>query len=205
MGIYAPGQHELYDGRFRIRGSRVFQVGTLNDASPWDHMGDDASNLRPVHGEVRIDVDEIANSGSFSAELQLPEGAYVIELERFHEFSPCQDGGIAAYLFEHGNSGCGDANWPKSILFVAGWGYGRAELNGESLYEDYEIHFMVTQGMRDRETLEVMLEPGSGEAGAINPAAQQLDFYIRSPARNEANHPNREVFDHFFAMEVTWQ
>jgi len=205
MGLYAPNQHELYDGRFRITGTRIFQAGTLNDPSPWDHMGDDASNLRPVHGAVDIDVNEIENSGTFRAELELPEGRYTIELERFNEFSPCQDGGIAAYLFEHGNSGCGDSNWPKSLLFVAGWGYGRAELNGETLYEDYEIHFMVTQGMRDRDTLEVMLEPSTGEAGAINPAAQQLDFYIRSPAGNEANHPNREVFDHFFAMAVTWQ
>jgi hypothetical protein len=59
--------------------------------------------------------------------------------------------------------------------------------------------------MRDRESLQVKLNPDSGEAGAINPAAQQLDFYIRSPARNEKNHPNREVFDHFFATEVTWK
>jgi hypothetical protein len=205
MGVYEPGQHELYDGKFKVTGSRIFQVGTLHDASPWDHMGDDASNLHPVHGEVHIDVNEIANSGTFRAKLQLPEGTYVVELERFHEFSPCQDGGIAAYLFEHGNSGCGDSNWPKSILYVAGWGYGRATLNGETLYEDYEIHFMVTQGMRDRETLEVMLTPGSGEAGAVNPAAQQLDFYIRSPERDDANHPKRKVFDHFFAMDVTWR
>jgi hypothetical protein len=205
MGLYAPAQHELYDGRFRVAGSRIFQVGTLTDASPWDHMGNDASNLRPVHGEVEIDVDEIANTGSFRADLELAEGRYTIELERFNEFSPCQDGGIAAFLFEHGNSGCGDANWPKSILYVAGWGYGSATLNGESLYQDFEIHFMVTQGMRNRDSLEVMLEPRTGEAGAVNPAQQQLDFYIRSPARNESNHPNREVFDHFFAMEVTWR
>ncbi len=205
MGIYSPDQHELYDGRFVIRGTRIYQVGTLDDESPWDHMGDDASNLRAVHGTVDLDVDERANSGSFRAELELPEGRYVVELDRFNEFSPCQDGGIAAYLFEHGNSGCGDMNWPKSILWVAGWGYGHATLNGETLYEDYEIHFMVTQGMRNRETLEVMLEPSSGEAGAINPAAQQLDFYIRSPERNADNHPDREVFDHFFAMEVTWR
>lgn len=204
MGMYAPEQHELYDGRFIITGSRVFQVGTLNDASPWDHMGNDASNVRPVHGEIEIDVDEIENSGTFRAELMLPEGRYVVELDRFNEFSPCQDGGIAAYLFEHGNAGCGDANWPKSVLYVAGWGYGHATLNGEPLYEDYEIHFMVTQGMRDRDTLQVMLEPSSGEAGSVNPAAQQLDFYIRSPEQNDANHPNREVFDHFFAMDVTW-
>jgi hypothetical protein len=205
MGMYAPNQHELYDGRFVIRGTEIYQVGTLNDEPPWDHMGDDATTLRAVQGEITFDVNEIQNTGAFRAELQLPEGRYIVELDRFHEFSPCQDGGIAAYLFEHGNSGCGDMNWPKSLLFVAGWGYGHATLNGEPLYDDYEIHFMVTQGMRDRETRAVMLEPSSGEAGAVNPATQQLDFYIRSPERNDANHPNREVFDHFFAMAVTWR
>jgi hypothetical protein len=205
MGLYSPAQHELYDGLFHVVGGNIYHVGTLDDESPWDHMGDDASNLRSVGGEAVIDVNELTNSGNFSAELNLPEGNLRIEIERFNEFSPCQDGGIAAYLFEHGNAGCGDTNWPKSLLYVAGWGFGSATLNGQPLYEDYEIHFMVTQGMRDRESLQVKLNPDNGEAGAINPAAQQLDFFIRSPARNANNHPGREVFDHFFAMEVTWK
>ena len=38
----------------------------------------------------------------------------------------------------------------------------------------------------------------------LNPAAMQLDFYIRSPEENPTNRPTREVFDHFFAMDVTW-
>lgn len=205
-GLYAPDQHRLYDGRFIVSGSRIYQVGTLTDESPWDHMGDDATNLRSVGGTIEIDVDERANTGSFRAELDLPEGRYVVWMERFEEFSPCQDGGIAAWLFEHGDSGCGDSNWPKSILFIAGWGWGSATLDGEPLHQDYQIHFMVTQGMRDRETL--VVDPGAtgaNEAGAVNPAAMQLDFYIRSPETNEANHPSREVFDHFFAMEVTWK
>ena len=207
MGLFTPEQHDLYDGRFVISGSRVYQVGTLADESPWDHMGNDGSNLRPVGGTVEMNIDEIRNTGSFRAELDLPEGPYVINLEHFEEFSPCQDGGIAAYLFEHGDSGCGDANWPKSLLYVAGWGTGSATLNGEPIYQDYQIHFMVTQGMRDRDTLATRypLEGKTSPAGAVNPALQQLDFYIRSPERNEGNHPDREVFDHFFAMEVTWK
>lgn len=206
MGLYEPGQHDLYDGKFVISGARIYQVGTLNDESPWDHMGNDGKTLRPVAGTAEIDVDEIANTGTFQAELELPEGKYVINLEEIKEFSPCQDGGIAAFLFEHGDSGCGDANWPKSLLYVAGWGIGSATLNGEPLYEDYEIHFMVTQGMRDRNLVaHYPLNSKTSEAGAVNPALQQLDFYIRSPEKNEANHPNREVFDHFFAMEVTWK
>ena len=206
MGIYAPRQHPLYDGRFVVTGRQVYQVGTLSDTPPWDHMGDDGARLRRVPGTIEIDVDEIANTGTFRAELELPEGRYVVEMDRFEEFSPCQDGGIAAWLFEHGDSGCGDANWPKSILYVAGWGWGHATLDGEPLRTDHQIHFMVTQGMRDRETLAV--RPGAtgpDGAGAVNPAAVQLDFYVRSPETDERNHPARRVFDHFFAMEVTWR
>ncbi len=207
MGLFTPEQHELYDGRFVLSGNRVYQVGTLADESPWDHMGDDAVNVRAVGGSIDIDVNEIDNSGFFRAELELPEGRYVVELDTFQEFSPCQNGGIAAFLFEHGNAGCGDANWPKSVLYVAGWGIGSATLNGEPLHEDFQVHFMVTQGMRDRETLRVRNEAATdpAAAGFVNPAAQQIDFYIRSPEGNDANHPSREVFDHFFAMEVTWR
>tara|TARA_B100000586_G_scaffold9264_1_gene6417 strand:+ start:6190 stop:6930 length:741 start_codon:yes stop_codon:yes gene_type:complete len=205
LGIYAPQQHRLYDGRFNISASNVYQVGSLNDTPPWDHMGNDAGDIKAVAGNISIDVNEIDNTGTFTADLELSEGRYVVTLEHIYEFSPCQDGGIAAFLYEHGDAGCGDSNWPKSLLYIAGWGYGSATLNGETLYQDYEIHFMVTQGMRHRETLQVMLNPDSGNAGSVNPAAQQLDFYIRSPARSALNHPNREVFDHFFAMEVTWR
>jgi len=206
MTIYAPQQHPLYDGRFSIRAGGIYQVGTLKDQSPWDHMGDDGANVRRVGGSVAFDVNDIDNTGTFRADLELPEGRYVIVLDRFQEFSPCQDGGIAAFIYEHGDSGCGDANWPKSLLYVAGWGIGQAALNDKVLYRDYQIHFMVTQGMRDRETLRVAPSPTQpGTAGAVNPAAMQLDFYIRSPETNDANHPKREVFDHFFATEVTWR
>ena len=128
-------------------------------------------------------------------------------MDRFHEFSPCQDGGIAAYLYEHGDSGCGDTNWPKTFGYLAGWGYGKATLDGAPLYEDYEMHFMVTQGIRDRKTFEVRypMPDKKSEAGEVNPATQQIDFYIRSPQTDERNHPKRKSFDHFFAMEVTWK
>ena len=71
MGMYAPNQHELYDGRFIIRATRIFQAGKLNDPSPWNHMGDDASNLRPVQGDVVLDVNEIENTGTFHGENSL--------------------------------------------------------------------------------------------------------------------------------------
>jgi len=76
------------------------------------------------------------------------------------------------------------------------------------------MHFMVTQGIRDRETLQVKYPPPDKQspapdkqppAGEVNPAAVQLDFYIRSPKVDQRNYPTRQVFDHFFAMQVTWK
>ena len=116
MGIHAPTQHPLYDGRFVISGSRVYRAGSLSDASPWDHLSEDGTNVHEVRGTIEIDVDEFSNTGTFRASLQLPEGEYAVELDRFEEFSPCHDGGIAAWLFEHGDSG-GDSGgflYPKS-------------------------------------------------------------------------------------------
>jgi hypothetical protein len=206
--MFAPEQHDLYDGHFVLSATRVYMVGGLNDAPGWDHMDNAAATLRPAAGTVEIDVDEIKNTGRFEARLKIPEGDLVVAFDRFREFNPCQNGGIVAALHEHGtDSGCGDNNWPKTFVFLAGWGDGHATLNGKPLYQDYEVHFMVTQGIRDRKTLKVAypLEGKKLAGGEVNPATQQIDFYIRSPKMDPRNKPNREVFMHFFGMEVTWK
>jgi hypothetical protein len=206
--VFAPEQHDLYDGHFVVSANRVYMVGGLNDAAGWDHMDNAAAHLRPASGTVDIDVDEIKNTGTFTATLKIPEGTLELAIDRWNEFNPCQNGGIVASLHEHGtDSGCGDNNWPKAFVYLAGWGFGHATLNGKPLYQDYEMHFMVTQGMRDRTTLKVNYPMADKKrpAGEVNPATQQIDFYIRSPKMDTRNKPAREVFAHFFGMEVTWK
>ncbi len=206
--IFAPEQHDLYDGHFIMSANRIHLIGGLNDPEGWDHLDNDAKTVRPVSGTAEIDVDEIKNTGTFEARLKIPEGDLVLTMDRWNEFSPCQNGGIVAYIHEHGtDSGCGDNNWPKTVGFLAGWGFGHATLNGKPLYQDYEMHFMVTQGLRDRKTLRVNY-PLAGKmlpGGETNPATQQIDFYIRSPQPNAKNRPARQVFLHFFGMEITWK
>jgi hypothetical protein len=208
MRIFAPEQHDLYDGRFVISANRIYMVGGLNDPEGWDHLDNEARSVHPVTGTAEIDVNEIENTGTFEARLRIPEGELVLAMDRWNEFSPCQDGGIAAFIHEHGtDAGCGDNNWPKTLGYLAGWGYGHATLNGQPLHRDYEMHFMVTQGLRDRETLRVRhpMPDARLPGGATNPATQQIDFYIRSPEQNANNRPNRQVFAHFFGMEITWK
>ena len=71
-------QHDLYDGRFVISTNRIYQVGTLEDPPGWNHIGNDASNLREVSGTAEIDVNERDNTGTFTARMTLPEGELVL-------------------------------------------------------------------------------------------------------------------------------
>lgn len=115
--LFAPEPHDLYDGHFVISASRVYMVGSLNDPEGWDHLDNDAKNVRPVPGTA------------------------------------------------------------------------------------------ATQGLRDRTILRLSypLANKAKPGGETNPATQQIDFYIRSPQQNPKNRPNRQVFSHFFGMEVTWK
>ena len=174
--MFAPEQHDLYDGHYILSANRIYMVGGLNDPAGWDHLDNEAKTVKPVSGTAEIDVNDLTNTGTFEARLKVPDGDLMLAIDKFHEFSPCQNGGIVGFLHEHGtDSGCGDNNWPKTFVYLAGWGFGHATLNGKPLYDNYEMHFMVTQGIRDRKTLRVNY-PMAGKkqpAGEVNPACSR--------------------------------
>ena len=85
--IFAPEQHDLYDGHFVMSANRIHMLGGLNDPEGWDHLDNDAKNVRPVAGTAEIDVNEIQNTGKFEARLKIPEGDLVLAMDR-HRRSP---------------------------------------------------------------------------------------------------------------------
>jgi hypothetical protein len=184
--MFAPEQHDLYDGRYILSANRIYMVGGLNDPVGWDHLDNEAKTVRPVAGTEDIDVNDLANTGTFEARLKMPEGDLVLAIDEFNEFNPCRNGGIVGFLHEHGTDpGCGDNNWSKTFVYLACWGFGHATLNGKPLYDNYEMHFMITQGIRDRKTLQVNYPMANKKqpAGEVNPATQQIDFTSAARSR----------------------
>ena len=49
--MYAPEQHDLYDGHYVLAANRIHMVGGLNDPVGWDHMDNDARTVTLVSGE----------------------------------------------------------------------------------------------------------------------------------------------------------
>jgi hypothetical protein len=79
--ILAPERHDLYDGHFVISANRIHMVGGLNDPEGWDHLDNEAKNVRPVSGTAEIDVNEIQNTGTFEARLKIPGGDLLLAME----------------------------------------------------------------------------------------------------------------------------
>jgi hypothetical protein len=65
--IFAPEQHDLYDGHFVISAGRLYMVGGLNDPEGFDHLDNEAKAVKPVTGTAEIDVNEVQNTGTFEA------------------------------------------------------------------------------------------------------------------------------------------
>ena len=204
--IFNAGEHPYYSGEFHITGGRATLVGSVRDPAPWDHLDYAGKHLTVVKGTIMIDVQEVANQGRVVAEFVEGSDQYRIIFDRFAGASPYQDGGIATRVYEHGDSNHGDTLYPKTWLYLSGWGKADVFKNGQLLYKDYSAHFMVMERSRDPKTHEVRYPvkrtlPG----GETDPAGMEIDLWVRSKEQNTKNFPPFETFIHLYWSEVTWR
>lgn len=204
--IFKATEHPYYSGTFHLTGSRTTLVGRMTDAAPWDHLDYSGKRLIPVQGTINIKVNEVANTGQILAEFTEGPDRYRIVFDRFTAKQPFQDGGVATRIYEHGDSGNGDPLYPKTWLYLAGWGTATMFKNDQVLYKDYDAHFMVMERSRDPKTHEVRYPvkrtlPG----GETDPAGMEIDLWVRSKEQNTQNFPPYETFVHLYWDEVTWR
>lgn len=204
--IFKGTEHPNYSGAFSLRGERGTIVGSMHDRSPWDHLDYAGKHLTALQGAIDINVNDLTNTGIVVAEFVEGTERYRIVFDRFAASQPFQDAGIATRVYEHGDSGNGDPLYPKTWLYLAGWGTATMFKNDQILYKDYQAHFMVMERSRDPKTHEVRYPmkrtlPG----GETDPAGMEIDLWVRSKEPNTQNFPPYEVFVHLYWEEVTWR
>lgn len=163
-------------------------------------------HLTPVKGAIEIDVNELVNTGWVVVEFAEGADRYRIMFDRFVAKQPFQGGGLATRAYEHGDSANSDPLYPKTWLYVAGLGTATMWKNDQVLYKDYDAHFMVMERSRNPKTREVhdpikRTFPG----GETDPAAMEIDLWVRSKEQNTSNFPPFETFVHLCWDEVTWR
>jgi hypothetical protein len=204
--MFKATEHPFYSGEFRLKGDRATLVGSMGDTPPWDHLDYAGKHLTPAKGTLDIEVNELTNTGLAVAEFVEGPDHYRIVFDRFAAKQPFQDGGIATRVYEHGDSGNGDPLYPKTWLYLAGWGTATMFKNDQVLYKDYAAHFMVMERSRDPKTHEVRYPvkrtlPG----GETDPAGMEIDLWVRSKEQNTKNFPPYDTFVHLYWDEVTWR
>jgi len=204
--IFKATEHPHYSGQFHLSGQRTTLIGSVNDPTPWDHLDYAGKHVIPVQGSIDIQVNELTNSGQVVAEFVQGDDRYRIVFDRFAAKAPFQDGGIATRVYEHGDSGNGDPLYPKTWLYLGGWGTATMFKNQDVLYKDSDAHFMVMERSRDPKTHEVRYPaertlPG----GETDPAGMEIDLWVRSKEQNTNNFPPFETFIHLYWNEVTWK
>lgn len=204
--IFKAIEHPYYTGQFRLTGQRATLVGSMHDTAPWDHLDYAGKRLTSVRGTTEIDVNELTNKGQVLVEFVEGSDRYRIVFDQFSGSKPYQDGGIATRVYEHGDSGNGDPLYPKTWLYLSGWGTATMYKNEKILYKDYSAHFMVMERSRDPKTHEVhypvkRVQPG----GETDPAGMEIDLWVRSKEQNTKNFPPFETFVHLYWEEVTWR
>jgi hypothetical protein len=204
--IFQPAEHPYYSGQFHLSGQKTTLIGSVNDRAPWDHLDYAGKHLTPVQGTIDIEVNELTNTGQVMVEFVEGTDRYRIVFDRFAAKAPFQDGGIATRIYEHGDSGNGDPLYPKTWLYLGGWGTATMHKNDLVLYKDYDAHFMVMERSRDPKTHEVRYPvkrtlPG----GETDPAGMEIDLWVRSKEQNTNNFPPFETFIHLCWDEVTWR
>ena len=147
--VFKPTEHPHYSGQFQLSGQKAILIGSMQDRAPWDHLDYAGKRLTPVQGTIDIQVNELTNSGQVIAEFVEGADRYRIVFDRFAAKAPFQDGGIATRNYEHGDSGNGDPLYPKTWLYLGGWGTATMHKNDQVLYKDYDAHFMVMERSQD--------------------------------------------------------
>ncbi len=204
--IFKAAEHPHYTGEFRIKGERATLIGSMSDTTPWDHLDYAGKHLNAVKGTIEIEVNELNNRGQVVAEFIEGADRYRIIFDRFAAKAPFQDGGIATRIYEHGDSNNGDPLYPKTWLYLGGWGTATMYKNDDVLYKDYDAHFMVMERSRDPKTHEVRY-PGRRTlpGGETDPAGMEIDLWVRSKEQSTENFPPYETCIHLWWEEVTWR
>jgi len=78
--------------------------------------------------------------GQVVAEFLEASDRYRIVFDRFAAKVPFQDGGIATRIYEHGDSNNGDALYPKTWLYLEGWGTATMTINVKQWHTLRIIH-----------------------------------------------------------------
>ena len=133
-----------------------------------DNFNYDGTKVVPFKGKAVVNVNARRNTGNMEVTFngtinpekgQTYSGDIKIVYKKFAEGPVFWEGGIADFVWLHGDTKQGPPVMPKVRTYLASWGPADVFVNGELVYEGLDGHMMYTERSRDADTFSIWEYP----------------------------------------------
>jgi len=191
-----------------LKGSRPFLIGGYGDNFSYD-----GSRVVPLLGKAKaaLDADKDSGSATFTVYGTItPEKgkSYTGEITLYYRVGAggpaFQEGGVADFIYLHGDTGQDAPVMPKSRTFLASWGEADIYINDKLVYPNLMAHIMFTERARDPQTQAIyngdrsdFYSPKNPTNGSIvDPGGRELHFVAHSMKEDKGNVPPHSIWLH---------
>jgi hypothetical protein len=170
---------------WKLKATKPFLIGGYGD-----NFNYDGSRVSPMLGKAKVVLDSVKNSGAIVVHVKgtiNPEKGktYTGDIKIYYAVKKggpaFQEGGVADFIYMHGDTGQGPPVMPKVRTYLAAWGSADVYVNGELVYEGLHGHIMYTERSRDVASKAIYNRDKSGFYDPQKPA----DFSIAAPHETE--------------------
>jgi len=201
---------------WQLRGTNPHLIGGYGDN--FSYSGE---KVKPVKGEAKVLLDAEQNIGimivKFNGSIN-PEKdkVYTGEIKLIYTVLPAKgpsfwEGGVADFVYIHGDTGQGPPVMPKTRTFLAAWSPVDVYVNGDLVYENLDGHMMYTERSRDPKTQAIYADSSrktyyspkrSNNGYIIDPDGRELHFVAHSKVKDPNNFPPHTVWIHLNFEDV---
>ena len=178
-----------------------------------DNFNYDGSNVVPLLGFAEIILDPEKDVGTAVVNLKgsihpekdkIYSGDIMLVLRVKKGGAPFMEGGVADFVYLHGDTGQDAPVMPKTRTYLGMWGEADLYVNNELIYQNLMGHVMYTEGVRDTKTRAIFNKDKSGyydpkhpEDGFIAaPDEKALHFVAHNMVTDKNNFPPNSVAIH---------
>ena len=178
-----------------------------------DNFNYNGSQVIPMLGKAKVIVDTERDGGAMVVKVKgtiNPEkgktytGDITIHYSIAKGGPAYREGGVADFIYLHGDTRQGPPVMPKVRSFLAAWGTADIYVNDELVYTGLDGHMMYTERSRDPNTKAIYNRDRSGfysqkdpaNASIVDPNGSELHFVAHSMEKDNGNFPPHTVWIH---------
>lgn len=185
-----------------------------------DNFNYDGSRVVPMLGKAKVILDAERDGGAMVVKVKgtiNPEkgktytGDITIHYAIAKDGPAYREGGVADFIYLHGETKQGPPVMPKVKSFLAAWGTADIYINDELVYRGLDGHMMYTERTRDPKSKAIYnrdrsgfyshKDPGNGSIFDSN--GRELHFVAHSMEKDKGNFPPHSVWIHLNFANVS--